>query len=72
MSIAQILEKPIRALGGTWDTQRAVTTLRGAGHGDGDQRQQEKRARGALRKLCAAGVIVKTDSDSATYRLAEQ
>ncbi|MET8270741.1 hypothetical protein [Streptomyces sp. NPDC005096] len=72
MTIAQILLKPIRALGGTWDTRRAVTALRDAGHGDGDQRQQEKRARDALRKLDAAGVIVKTDPDSATYRLAEQ
>ncbi|MFD4226744.1 hypothetical protein [Streptomyces sp. NPDC058545] len=71
MTIAQILEKPIRTLGGTWDTRRAVTALRDAGHGDGDQRQQEKRAREALRDLAATGVIVKTDSGSATYRLAD-
>ncbi|MCX5315922.1 hypothetical protein [Streptomyces sp. NBC_00154] len=72
MTIAQILEKPIRALGGTWDTRRAVVALRDAGRGDGDQRQQEKRAREALRDLATAGVIVKNDPDSATYRLAEQ
>ncbi|WP_331734623.1 hypothetical protein [Streptomyces sp. NBC_00887] len=70
MTIAQALEKPIRALGGTWDTQRAVTVLRDAGHGHGDRRQQEKRARSALRDLAAAGVITRTEWDSATYRLA--
>ncbi|MFE9912867.1 hypothetical protein [Streptomyces clavifer] len=70
MTIAQTLAKPIRALGGTWDTQRAVTALRDAGHGHGDQRQQEKRARRALRDLAAANVITKTALDSATYRLA--
>ncbi|MGW0854283.1 hypothetical protein [Streptomyces sp. NPDC002690] len=72
MTIAQILEKTVRALGGTWDTRRAVTALRDAGHGDGDQRQQEKRAREALRRLAAAGVIVKIAQKSATYRLAER
>ncbi|MGW2843972.1 hypothetical protein [Streptomyces sp. NPDC001274] len=65
----QALEKPILALGGTWDTQRAVTALHDTGHGNGDQRQQEKRARQALRDLAKAGVIVKTDPNSATYRL---
>ncbi|MEV5566067.1 MULTISPECIES: hypothetical protein [Streptomyces] len=65
MTIAQTLEKPIRALGGTWDTQRAVTALRDAGH----QRQQEKRARNALRNLAAVGVLTKTELDSATYQL---
>ncbi|WP_371602309.1 hypothetical protein OG345_05315 [Streptomyces sp. NBC_01220] len=69
---AQALEKAIRALGGTWDTQRAATALRDVGLGEGDQRQQEKRARQALRDLAEARVIVKTDLDSATYRLAEQ
>jgi hypothetical protein len=72
MTIAQILEKPIRALGGTWDTQRAVTALRDAGLGNGGQRQQEMRARAALRALNKTGVIVKTDPNSATYRLTEQ
>ncbi|WP_206304602.1 hypothetical protein [Streptomyces sp. B27] len=69
---AQVLEKSIRALGGTWDTRRSVTALRDAGLGDGDQTAQEKRARGALRDLAKAGVIVKIDPDSATYRLATE
>ncbi|MFH9579168.1 hypothetical protein ACIQIE_19710 [Streptomyces globisporus] len=69
---AQALEKAIRALGGTWDTHRSVTALRDAGLGDGDQRAQEKRARQALRDLHEAGVIVKIDPDSATYRLAPE
>jgi hypothetical protein len=72
MTHQQALEKSIRALGGTWDTRRAVTALRDAGHGAGDQRQQEKRAREALRGLAIAGVIVKTDPGSATYRYNEQ
>ncbi|MDK0525022.1 hypothetical protein [Streptomyces sp. ML-6] len=72
MRIAQVLEKPIRALGGTWNTQRAVTALRDAGHGTGDQRQQEKRTRQALRDLADAGVIVKTEPRRATYRLATE
>jgi hypothetical protein len=67
----QVLEQSIRSLGGTWDTWRAVTVLRDAGFGDGDRRQQEKRARQALRDVAATGLIVKTDPDSATYRVAE-
>ncbi|MFE6984710.1 hypothetical protein [Streptomyces griseus] len=69
---AQALEKAIRALGGMWDTRRSVTALRDGGLGDGDQRAQEKRARQALRDLAEAHVIVKTDPDSATYRLATE
>ncbi|MFF1400269.1 hypothetical protein ACFVZD_41690 [Streptomyces sp. NPDC058287] len=72
MTQRQALEQSIRALGGTWDTSRAVTALRDAGYGEGDRRQHEKRARQILRDLDAAGLIVKTDPDSATYRLAEQ
>ncbi|WP_428956245.1 hypothetical protein [Streptomyces sp. cg35] len=68
----EVLVKAIRALGGTWDTARAVATLHDAGHGDGDRRQQEKRARQALRDVAATGVIAKTDPRSATYRLVEQ
>ncbi|MEU0098301.1 hypothetical protein [Streptomyces sp. NPDC006267] len=66
---AQVLEKSIRALGGTWGTHRSVSVLSNAGLGRGDLRAQEKRARQALRDLNAAGVIVKVDPDSATYRL---
>ncbi|MEU8597284.1 hypothetical protein AB0D07_26900 [Streptomyces globisporus] len=49
-----------------------MTALRDAGLGDGDQRAQGKRARQALRDLHEAGVIVKVDPDSATYRLAPE
>ncbi|MFG2472272.1 hypothetical protein ACGFXB_43515 [Streptomyces canus] len=72
MTQRQALERSIRSLGGTWDTSRAVTTLRDAGYGEGDRRQQEKRARQVLRDLADAGVIVKTAPDSATYRAVEQ
>ncbi|MEU9139292.1 hypothetical protein AB0D33_25595 [Streptomyces sp. NPDC048404] len=72
MTHQQVLAQSVRTLGGTWDTQRAVTALRDAGVGDGDRIQQEKRARQALRDLAEAGLLVKTDPDSATYRLADQ
>ncbi|MFD7866961.1 hypothetical protein [Streptomyces sp. NPDC059783] len=72
MTTAQILEKSVRALGGTWDTQRAVTALRDAGIGTGTRRQQEKRAREALRVLGKERVIVRTDPHTATYRTTEQ
>lgn len=68
----EVLAKAIRALGGTWDTSRAVTALQDAGRGSGDSRQQGKRARQALRDIAATGLIVKTAPDSATYRLVEQ
>jgi hypothetical protein len=64
----EILAQTVRSLGGTWDTARAVTALRNAGYGEGDLRQQEKRARRALRDLAAANVITKVDPNSATYR----
>jgi hypothetical protein len=66
------LEQSVRALGGLWDTQRAVTALRDAGHGEGDQRQQEKRARWALRKLAKAGVLVKVQDRPVQYRVTEK
>lgn len=72
MTQRQALEQSIRALGGTWDTWRAVTALRDAGYSEGDRRQQEKRARQVLRDIAETGLIVKTDPDSATYRVAEQ
>ncbi|MFE5958842.1 hypothetical protein [Streptomyces rubiginosohelvolus] len=49
-----------------------MTALSNAGLGHGDLRAQEKRARQALRDLKVAGVIVKVDPDSATYRLAPE
>ncbi|MFI9019096.1 hypothetical protein ACIGZI_34225 [Streptomyces griseus] len=69
---AQVLEKSIRVLGGTWGTHRAVTALSNAGVGHGGLRAQEKRARQALRDLKAAGVIVQIAPDSATYRLSDE
>ncbi|CAM5340342.1 hypothetical protein SFIMM107S_00365 [Streptomyces griseus] len=69
---AKALKKAIRALGGMWDTHRSVTALRDGGLGDGDQQVQEKRARKALRDLAEAHVIVRTDPDGATYRLATE
>lgn len=72
MSIAQSLEQPVRSLGGLWDTQRAVTALRDAGHGEGDQRQQEKRARRALRRLAAAGLLIKVQDRPVQYRATEK
>lgn len=72
MTQRQALEQAIRALGGTWDMWRAVTALRDAGYDEGDRRQQEKRARQVLRDIAETGLIVKTDPDSATYRLAGQ
>ncbi|WP_405785239.1 hypothetical protein OG512_48170 [Streptomyces sp. NBC_01378] len=59
----QHLEKSIRALGGIWDTTRAVTTLRAAGHEVAD-----KRARQVLRDIAATGLIVKADPGRAIYR----
>jgi hypothetical protein len=72
MGKVQSLEKSVRALGGLWDTQRAVVALRDAGHGEGDQRQQEKRARWALRKLAKAGVLVKVQARPVQYRVTEK
>lgn len=68
----ETLSRAIRALGGTWDTQRAVTALRDRGHVFADQRAAEKRARQILRDLADLGLIVKTDPDRAVYRTAEQ
>ncbi|WP_203620389.1 hypothetical protein [Streptomyces sp. SID8499] len=72
MRIDQALERSVRALGGVWDTQRAVTALHAAGRHDGDQRQQDKRARYALRKLAANGLLVKIQDRPVQYRAAEQ
>jgi hypothetical protein len=66
------LEQSIRALGGLWDTQRAVTALHDAGHGEGDQRQQEKSARWALRQLEKAGLLVKVQDRPVQYRATEK
>jgi hypothetical protein len=66
------LEQSVRSLGGLWDTRRAVTALRDAGHGEGDKRQQEKRARWALRKLADAGLLIKVQDRPVQYRVTEK
>ncbi|MBG7696572.1 hypothetical protein HCJ76_00225 [Streptomyces sp. MC1] len=63
----QHLERSIRTLGDIWDTTRAVTTLRAAGH-----EVTDKRARQVLRDIAATGLIVKTDPVRAVYRTIEQ
>ncbi|CAK7288559.1 conserved hypothetical protein [Streptomyces misionensis JCM 4497] len=72
MTKVESLEQVVRHLGGLWDTQRAVTALRDAGHGAGEQRQQEKRARWALRKLAVAGLLVKVQDRPVQYRATEK
>ncbi|MGW9025943.1 hypothetical protein ACWGQ5_17405 [Streptomyces sp. NPDC055722] len=66
----QALAAVIQALGGAWDTQRAVLALRVAGHEAKDQEAAEKAARTNLRALADDGVIVRPDPDEAVYRLA--
>ncbi|MFE7384862.1 hypothetical protein ACFU9F_31385 [Streptomyces zhihengii] len=62
----QILQQALDAVGGTWDTGRAVTSTRGAGVQAADQRAREKQARRALRKLHRRGVLVKIRDRPAT------
>ena len=69
--ISKALEAAVRALGGLWDTHRAVTALRDGGYGTGDQEQQEKRAREALRDLAKGGVLVKVQDRPVQYRRTE-
>lgn len=66
----QALAAVIRALGGTWDTQRAVLALRVAGYAPADDQAAQKAARSRLRELADDGVIVRPDPDQAVYRLA--
>ncbi|MFP3987101.1 hypothetical protein U9R90_06270 [Streptomyces sp. E11-3] len=66
----QALAAVIQALGGTWDTQRAVLALRVAGYEPSDERAGEKEARRNLRLLAENGLIVRPDPDQAVYRLA--
>ncbi|MEU9207767.1 hypothetical protein AB0D27_07375 [Streptomyces sp. NPDC048415] len=63
----QALAKVVQALGGTWDTQRAVLALRVAGYEPADRQAAEKEARRNLRLLAESGLIVKTDPDTAVY-----
>ncbi|MEV0982320.1 hypothetical protein [Streptomyces sp. NPDC049915] len=72
MNKLETLEHSVRTIGGLWDTQRAVTALRDAGQGEGDKRQQEKRARWALRKLADAGLLTKLQDRPVQYRAIEK
>jgi hypothetical protein len=72
MGVTGSLGQAVRALGGLWDTQRAVTALRDAGHGQGDEQQQEKRAREALRQLADGGLLVKVQDRPVQYRATEK
>ncbi|MFE1288619.1 hypothetical protein [Streptomyces sp. NPDC058751] len=66
----QALFTVIQALGGDWDTKRAVLGLSVAGHEKADDEATAKAARGALRALTDDGLIVRPDPDRAVYRLA--
>lgn len=71
MTHAEILARAVAALGGEWDTRRAVTALRDAGVPTGAaDRADEKQARTALRQLADEGVLVRVDSprNTAVYR----
>ncbi|MEE1829433.1 hypothetical protein [Streptomyces sp. SP17KL33] len=57
------LEKAIRALRGLWDTQRALTALRDAGH-----EPEEKHTRQILRDLASSGLLVKVQDRPVRYR----
>lgn len=71
MTVAESLARKVRALGGLWDTQRAVTALHDAGYG-GDQRRQERRARKAMRDLAKTGLLVKIQDRPVQYRTNEK
>lgn len=61
-----VLLKAIKSEGGTWNTRRAANALSAAG-----EMVTDKRARQLLRDLAAAGVITKSDPNTATYRTTE-
>lgn len=68
MTQGSALEKAVRASKeGTWDARRAVAALSAAGY-----EVTDKRARQILRDLAAAGLLQKTDPNSATYRTTEK
>ncbi|MGW7355565.1 DUF2326 domain-containing protein [Streptomyces sp. NPDC054802] len=64
----QALAAVIQALGGTWDTERAVLALRVAGYRPADDEAAGKEARRNLRELAQDGVIVRPDPGQAVYR----
>ncbi|MBM7440019.1 hypothetical protein [Streptomyces sp. HB132] len=66
----QGLTAVMQALGGTWDTQRAVLALRVVGYEPTSDEAAGKEARRLLRDLAGEGFVVKPDPDRAVYRLA--
>ncbi|MFD3452784.1 hypothetical protein ACFWVC_11415 [Streptomyces sp. NPDC058691] len=66
----QALAAVIQALGGVWDTQRAVLALRVAGYEPPSDEAAGKEARRHLRDLADDGEIVRPDPNQAVYRLA--
>ncbi|MFB7371847.1 hypothetical protein ACFC0D_18580 [Streptomyces sp. NPDC056222] len=67
---ADILLRAIRALGGMWDANRALSALRDAGVAAQDRESGEKQARKALRDLARGSHIVKLDDRPVEYRQA--
>ncbi|MGW5927045.1 hypothetical protein ACWF2L_12455 [Streptomyces anulatus] len=65
---AEILNEAIHALCGTWDAERALAALFGAGYRPADVATGKKRARQVLRELADAGVIVKVSARPVEYR----
>ncbi|NBM19596.1 hypothetical protein GUY61_29295 [Streptomyces sp. GC420] len=64
----QALAAVIQALGGTWDTERAVLALRVAGYQPANDEAAGKEARHNLRELARDGLIVRPDPGQAVYR----
>ncbi|MEU5278741.1 hypothetical protein AB0G87_20275 [Streptomyces asoensis] len=60
----------IQALGGSWDTERAVLALRVAGYRPADEEAAGKGTRRNLRELADDGLIVRPEPGQAVYRLA--
>lgn len=67
---AEVLSEAIQALQGTWDAERVLAALFGAGYRPADVAIGKKRARQVLRDLTDAGVIVKVSERPVGYRRA--
>ncbi|MFB7558192.1 hypothetical protein [Streptomyces brevispora] len=68
---AEFLDEAIQALRGTWDAERALTALFGAGYRPADVATGKKGARQVLRDLADAGAIVKVNERPVEYRRAD-
>jgi hypothetical protein len=64
----QALAAVIQALGGAWDTERAVLALRVAGYEPASDEAAGKEARRNLRELAEDGLIVRPDPGRAVYQ----